>query len=81
MKQLCDDLSQFAIQVRQLGYSLGGDLGERHCLDLSERTLAAVKHAEARMAGAKSTPLFRLSEPAGLTTPRTFFPGVDPKRC
>jgi hypothetical protein len=81
MKQLCDDLSQFAIQVRRLGYSLGGDLGERHCLDLSERMLAAVKHADARMAGAKSTPLFRLSEPAGLTTPRTSFPGVDPRRC
>ena len=81
MKRLCDDLSQFAIQVRQLGYSLGGDLGERHCLDLSERMLAAVKQAEARMAGAKSTPLFRLSEPAGLTTPRTSFPGVDPRRC
>jgi hypothetical protein len=81
MKQLCDDLSRFAIQVRQLGYSLGGGVGERHCLDLSERMLAAVKQAEARMAGAKSTPLFRLSEPAGLTTPRTFFPGVDPKRC
>ena len=80
MKQLCDDLSQFAIQVRQLGYSFGGGVGERQCLDLSERMLAAVKHAEARMAGAKSTPLFRLSEPAGLT-PRTSFPGVDPRRC
>jgi hypothetical protein len=29
MKQLCDDLSQLAIQVRQLGYSLGGGVGER----------------------------------------------------
>ncbi len=83
MKQLCDDLSQFAIQVRQLGYSLGGGggVGERQCLDLSERMLAAVKQAEARMAGAKSTPLFRLSEPAGLTTPRTSFSGADPRRC
>ena len=66
MEQLCDDLSQFAIQVRQLGYSLGGDLGERHCLDLSERMLAAVKQAETR---------------AGLTTPRTSFSGADPRRC
>jgi hypothetical protein len=52
MKQLCDDLRQFAIQVRQLGYSLDGGAGERECLDLSERMLAAVKQAEARMAGA-----------------------------
>ena len=88
MEQLCDDLSQFAIQVRQLGYSLGGGVGERQCLHLSERMLAAVKQAEARvkqaearMAGAKSTPLFRLSEPAGLTTPRTSFSGADPRRC
>jgi hypothetical protein len=81
MEQLCDDLSQFAIQVRQLGYSLGGGVGERQCLNLSERMLAAVKQAEARMAGAKSTPLFRLSEPAGLTTPRTSFLGADPRRC
>ena len=68
MKQLCDDLSQFAIQVRQLGYSLGGGVGERQCLDLSERMLAAVKQAEARMAGAKSTPLFTVG-------------GPDPRRC
>ena len=81
MKQLCDDLSQFAIQVRQLGYSLGGGVGERQCLDLSERMLAAVKQAEARMPGAKSTPLIRLSEPAGLTTPGTSFSGTDPRRC
>jgi hypothetical protein len=81
MKRLCDDLSQFAIQVRQLGYSLGGAVGERQCLDLSERMLAAVKQAEARMAGAKSTPLFRLSESPGLTTPRTSFSGADPRRC
>ena len=57
MKQLCDDLRQFAIQVRQLGYSR--DVAERECLDLSERMLAAVKQAEARMAGAKSTPVSR----------------------
>jgi hypothetical protein len=81
MKQLCDDLSQFAIQARQLGYSLGGDVGERQCLDLSDCMLAAVKQAEARIVGAKSTPLFGLSEPAGLTTPRTSFSGADPRRC
>ena len=57
MKQLCDDLRQFAIQVHQLGFSLSGGTGERECLDLSERMLAAVKQAETRMAGAKSTPL------------------------
>jgi len=57
MKQLCDDLRQFAIQVHQLGFSLHGGVGERECLDLSERMLAAVKQAEARMVGAKSTPL------------------------
>jgi hypothetical protein len=55
--QLCDDLRQFAIDVRQLGYSLDGGAGERPCLELSERMLAAVKRAEARMAGAESTPL------------------------
>jgi hypothetical protein len=52
MKLLCDDLRQFAIEVRQLGYSLDGGRGARECLDLSERMVAAVKHAEARMAGA-----------------------------
>ena len=70
MKQLCDDLRQFAIQVRRLGYVVGPrwnpiDGGvrerERECLDLSERMLAAVKRAEARMAGAKSTPVSRSS--------------------
>ena len=54
MKQLCDDLRQFAVQVRQLGYSFDGGAGERECLDLSERMLASVKQAEARMASAKS---------------------------
>jgi hypothetical protein len=48
MRQLCDDLHQFAIEVRQLGYSLDGGLLERECLALSERMLAAVRHAEAR---------------------------------
>ena len=62
MKQLCDDLRQFAIQVRQLGYSPGGRVVERDCLKLSERMLAAVKRAEARMAGAKSTPLVDTAE-------------------
>ena len=52
MKQLCDDLRQFAIQVHQLGYSLDGGVGERECLDLSDRMIAAAKQAEARMAGA-----------------------------
>jgi hypothetical protein len=62
MKQLCDDLRQFAIQVHQLGFSLSGGMGERECLDLSERMLAAVKQAEARIAGAKSTPLVDTAE-------------------
>jgi hypothetical protein len=57
MKPLCDELRQFAIQVRQLGYSFDGGVGERECLDLSESMFAAVKRAEASMAGAKSTPL------------------------
>ena len=52
MKQLCHELHQFAIQVHQLGYSLGEGVGERECLDLSERMIAAVKQAEARMARA-----------------------------
>jgi hypothetical protein len=50
MKKLCDELHQFAIEVRQLGYSLSSGVLERECLDLSERMLAAVKQAEARMA-------------------------------
>ena len=58
MKQLCDDLRQFAIEVRKVGFSLSGGVGERQCLDLSERMLAAVKQAEARMAGAESIPPF-----------------------
>jgi hypothetical protein len=62
MKQLCDDLRQFAIQVHQLGYSPDGGEVERECLDLSQRMLAAVKQAEARMAGTKSTPLVDTAE-------------------
>ena len=58
MKQLCADLRQFAVEIRQLGFSLNGGVGERECLDLSERMLAAVNQAEAKMASAKSTPLF-----------------------
>jgi hypothetical protein len=58
MKQLCADLHQFAIEVRRLGYSLEGGLGERECLALSDRMLAAVEAAEARMAGAISSPSF-----------------------
>jgi hypothetical protein len=54
MKQLCDDLRYFAIQVRQLGYPSAGGVAERECLDLSKRMLAAVKQAEARMVDAKS---------------------------
>ena len=57
MKQLFDDLRQFAIEVRQVGFSLSGGVGERECLDLSERMFAAIEQAEASMA-AKSTPLF-----------------------
>jgi hypothetical protein len=53
MKQLCDDLRQFAIQVRQLAYSRDRVVAERECLDLSERMLAAVNQAEARMVSAK----------------------------
>lgn len=50
MKQLCDELRQFATQMRQVAFSLNGGVGEWECLDLSERMLAAVKEAEARMA-------------------------------
>jgi hypothetical protein len=63
MKQLCDDLRQFAIEVHQVGFSLSGGIGERQCLDLCERMLAAVEQAEARMAGAKPTPLFTVGGP------------------
>jgi hypothetical protein len=49
------DLRQFAIRVRQLAYSLNGGVGERGCLELSERMLTAVEQAEARMASAEST--------------------------
>jgi hypothetical protein len=66
MEQLCDDLRQFATEVRRLGHSVGprwnpidGGVGERECLDLSERMLAAVKRAQARMACAKCTPVSR----------------------
>lgn len=55
MNQLCDDLREFAIQVRQLAYSLNGGVGERECLELSERMLTAVDEAEARTASAEST--------------------------
>ena len=57
MKQLFDDLRQIAIEVRQVGFSLSGGVGERECRDLSERIFAAVEQAEATIA-AKSTPLF-----------------------
>jgi hypothetical protein len=48
VKQLCEDVRQFAIEVRQLGYSVDGGLAERECLDLSERMLAAVRRTEER---------------------------------
>ena len=54
MKQLCDDLRRFAIEVRQVGYSRDAGLVERECLNLSERMLVTVKQAEARMADAKA---------------------------
>ncbi len=57
MKQLCDVLRQFAMDVHQLGYSLDGGAGEHECLLLSGRMLAAVKEMEARMAEAESAPL------------------------
>jgi len=47
MKQIGDDLRRFAIEVHQLGFSLGGGVGERECLDLSERMLAAARQADA----------------------------------
>ena len=50
MKELCDDLRRFAIQVRQIGFSVNGGVGEWECLDLSERMLAAAKEAETRLA-------------------------------
>lgn len=50
IRQLCDEL-RFAIQVRQLAYLVQGGFGERECLDLSQRMLAAAEQAEARMAG------------------------------
>lgn len=49
MQQLCDDLRRFAIQVRQIGFSVNGGVGERECLELSERMLAAVEQAKVRL--------------------------------
>ncbi len=46
VKQRCDDLRQFAMEVRRLGYSLDGGAGEWECLDLSDRMLAAVRQAD-----------------------------------
>jgi hypothetical protein len=51
IRPLCDELRHFAIQVRQLAYLVQGGIGERECLDLSQRMLAAAEQAEARMAG------------------------------
>ena len=58
MKQLCDDLRRFAIEVRQLGFSLSGRVGERECLDLCERMFVAVEQAEARMAAKSHAALY-----------------------
>jgi hypothetical protein len=57
MKQLCDDLRQFAIEVRQIGFSLSGGVGERECLDLSERMFVAAEQIEARTAAKSHAPL------------------------
>jgi hypothetical protein len=43
------------LDVRQLGYSLDGGVGEHERLLLSERMLVAVKQMEASMADAEST--------------------------
>jgi hypothetical protein len=51
MKQLCDDLRQFAHEVYQLGYSLEG--GGAGMPGSRERMLAAVNQAEARMVSTK----------------------------
>ena len=67
MKQLCDDLRQFAIQVRQIGLSVNGGVGERECLDLSDRMLAAVQQAESRNGKAGKRP----ANLEGTATPRT----------
>jgi hypothetical protein len=50
MKQLCDELRQFAIQVHQLGCSIEDAVAQRECLHLSECMFAAANQAEARMA-------------------------------
>lgn len=50
MKQLCNELREFAVEVRQLGYEPEAVGVERKCLDLSERMLGAVNRAEARLA-------------------------------
>lgn len=50
MEQLCEDIRRFAIQIRQIGFSVNGGVGERECLDLSDRMLAAVQRAESRNA-------------------------------
>jgi len=57
VKQLCDDLRRFAIQVRQIGLSVNGGVGERECLDLSDRMLAAVQRAEARNSWVENGPV------------------------
>lgn len=57
MEQLCDDLRRFAIQVRQIGLSVNGGVGERECLDLSDRMLAAVQRAEARNSRGENGPV------------------------
>ena len=58
MKQPFDDLRQIAIEARQVGFSLSGGVGERECLDLSERMFAAVEQAQARMAAESNPALY-----------------------
>lgn len=67
VEQLCDDLRRFAIQVRQIGLSVNGGVGERECLDLSDRMLAAVQRAESRKGRVENGPV----EFKGTATPRT----------
>ena len=46
MNQFCDDLRRFAMELRQLGFSLNGGVGEWECLQLGERMLTAARLAE-----------------------------------
>jgi hypothetical protein len=46
MNHFGDDLRRFATELRQLGFSLNGGIGEWECLQLSERMLATARLAE-----------------------------------